>query len=131
LGKFILGKYDDGSNLWFENNNEEWEKAFHGKGRHCKIDEEIKEMIDSIIKYGFKNGDKNSHANCNDIFHPGKKIGNGVYASPNKDTTKQYSGTIIIKGSKYLTLFLIKVKKSDIRKCNCPNASDYWYSEEH
>lgn len=122
----ILGKYDDGSDLWLENNNEEWEKAFHGTGRHCKTDEEIKEMIDSIIKNGFKNGDKNAHANCNDIFHPGKKIGNGVYVSPNIDIAKQYAGTIINQGSKYLTLFLVKVKRSAIRKCNCPDASDYW-----
>ena len=122
----VLGKYDDGSNLWLENNNEEWEKSFHGTGRHCKTDEEIKEMIDSIITFGFKSGNKNVHANCNDIFHPGNKIGYGVYVSPNIDTAKKYAGTIIIKGNKYLTLFLVKVRKNAIRKCNCPNASDYW-----
>ena len=83
-------------------------------------------MIDSIITFGFKTGDNNAHANCNDIFHPGNKIGYGVYVSPNIDTAKKYAGTIIIKGNKYLTLFLVKVRKNDIRKSNCLNTSGYW-----
>ena len=68
----------------------------------------------------------NEHSECDDILHQGNKIGNGVYVSPNIETAKYYSGTIVIKGKKYLTLFLVKVKKDSIRKCNCPNASDHW-----
>lgn len=121
----VLGKYDDGNNLWLDIDSE-WKKAFHGTGRHCNSDEEIRDMIDSIIKFGFKNGNNNNHSECTDILHPGNKIGKGVYVSPNIETAKYYSGTIVIKGKKYLTLFLVKVKKDAIRKCNCPNASDYW-----
>lgn len=104
----------------------EWTKAFHGTGRHCKTDKEIKDMIDSIITYGFKSGNKNLHSKCNDINHPGKKIGNGVYVKPNINTAKHFAGSIIIEGKNYLTLFLVKVRKNAIRKCNCQNAYDYW-----
>ena len=47
----------------------------------------------------------NVHANHNDINHPGKKIGIGVYVTPNINTAKLYAGTIRIGGKKYLTLF--------------------------
>lgn len=122
----ILGKHDEGRDLWMDDNNNEWVKAFHGTGKHCKSDQEIKQMIDEIFKNGFKNGKNNVHANHNDINHPGKKIGIGVYVTPNIETAKQYSGIITKDGKKYLTLFLVKVKKKAIRRCSCQNASDYW-----
>ena len=85
----VLGKYDDGDDLWINDDNE-WEKALHGTGRHCKTDEEIKEMIDSIVTHGFKSGVNNVHENGNDILHPGKKIGKGVYVTPKIDIAKKY-----------------------------------------
>ena len=121
----VLGKYDDGDDLWIDDDIK-WEKAFHGTGRYCKNDDEIKEMIDSIVTNGFKNGTRNVHENCNDILHPGKKIGKGVYVTPKIDIAKAYSGTIVIDGKQYQTLFLVKVRKNCIKKCNCKKASDYW-----
>ena len=120
-----LGKYDDGDDLWIDDDIE-WEKAFHGTGRHCKNDDEIKEMIDSIVTNGFKNGTRNKHENCDDILHPGNKIGKGVYVTPEIDIARAYSGTIVINKKQYHTLFLVKVRKNCIKKCNCKNASDYW-----
>lgn len=121
----VLGKYDDGNDLWIDDDIE-WEKAFHGTGRHCKNDDEIKEMIDSIVTNGFKNGTRNVHENCDDILHPGKKIGKGVYVTPEIDIARAYSGTIVINKKQYHTLFLVKVRKNCIKKCNCKKASDYW-----
>ena len=68
----IKGKYDD--DLWIDDNNKKWIKAFHGTGRHCKTDGQIKEMIDSILLCGFKNGKNNKHSNCDDKYHSGKKL---------------------------------------------------------
>ena len=117
-------KYED--ERYLSINNNDWVKAFHGTGRHCKSENEIFELIDSIAQNGFKNGFNNVHANCDDIYHPGKKIGIGVYVTPNINTAKSYAGIIHLNGEQYFTVFMVKVKKSAIRKCNCPNASDYW-----
>ena len=83
-------------------------------------------MINSILQNGFKNGFNNVHASHEDKLHPGNRIGNGVYVTPNIDTARNYAGIITLNGKKYLTLFLVKVKKKAIRACRCPNASDYW-----
>ena len=37
-----------------------------------------------------------------------------------------YSFTIQIEGKDYKVLFLVKVKKNKIRRCNYSEASDYW-----
>ena len=122
----VIGKYDYEDNAWYNDNNGEWVKAFHGTGRHCRSDQEIREMINSILQNGFSNGKNNVHTNCNDKYHPGKKIGIGVYVTPNINIAKLYAGTIGIGGKKYLTLFLVKVRKKAIRGCRCKDASDYW-----
>ncbi len=85
--------------------------------------------MDSIIKNGFKNWINNAHANWDDKYNPGRKIGNGVYVNPNISTAISYSGIIYLNGEKYSTLFLVAVKKSAIKGCNCPDASDYWVVE--
>jgi len=122
----VVGKYDNGNDFWNDDNNKEWVKAYHGTGRNCKNEYEIKDMINSILQNGFKNGFNNAHAPCEDKLHPGNRIGNGVYVTPNIDTARNYAGIITLNGKKYLTLFLVKVKKKAIRACRCPNASDYW-----
>ena len=121
----IKEKYKD-DNYLLMNNNNEWIKAYHGTGRNCKSDSEIYDMIDNILKQGIKNGINNAHSNCDDKYHPGRKIGIGVYVTPIINTAKLYAGTIHKDGEKYLTIFLVRVKKSAIRGCNCPDASDYW-----
>ena len=84
------------------------------------------EKIDSIAKNRFKNRFNNVHANCDYIYHPGKKIRIGVYVTPYIATVKSYGGIIHINREQYFTVFVFKVKKSAIRECNCPNVSDYW-----
>ena len=103
-----------------------WVEAYHGTGRNCKNDFEIKDMIQSIWKNGFKNGSINAHANCMDINHPRKRVNVGVYVTPNLETAKEFAGTINFEGEEYKTIFLVKIKEDAIRQCNCPEALDYW-----
>ncbi len=107
-------------------NKGDWIDAYHGTGRNCQNEEEVKEMIKSIFNNGFKNGFNNVHANCDDICHPGKKVNIGVYVTPNIEIAKDYAGIIKFNGEEYCTVFLVKVKSASIRKCNCPDARDYW-----
>ena len=106
--------------------NEEWINAYHGTGRNCKNDKEIIDMIQSIYKNGFRNGKNNFHSECPDINHPGYKVGIGVYVTPIFEIAKNYAGEIEIQGERYSTIFLVKVKQNCIRRCNCPNALNYW-----
>ena len=109
----VEGKYDNGNDFWNDDNNKEWIKAFHGTGRNCKNEYEIKEIVNSILQNGFKNGFNNVHAFCEDKLHTGKRIGNGVYVTPNINIARNYAGSITLNGNKYLTLFLKKKKKSN------------------
>ena len=62
--------------------------------------------MDSIIKNGFKNGINNAHANCDDKYHPGRKIGNSVYVTPNISTCNFLLLNFYLSGEKYSILFL-------------------------
>ena len=84
-------EFNNNEYLSINNNSNEWVKAFHGTGRNCKSNNEIFNTVDSIIKNGFKNGINNAHANCDDKYHPGRKIGNSVYVTPNISTAISYS----------------------------------------
>ena len=109
-----------------QNDDNNWVDAYHGTGRNCTNEKEIKIMIESINKNGFRNGANNVHASCNDINHPGNKVGVGVYVTPNIKTAQKYAGIIHFEGNEYYTIFKVRVKKSVIRQCNCQNARDYW-----
>jgi hypothetical protein len=98
--------------------------AFHGTGRNCQTEKDILEMIENIFKNGFKNGYNNIHSECDDVRHPGEKVGIGVYVSPNLEVAKSYAGKILKNGKFYLCVVKVKVKKNAIRQCNCNK--DYW-----
>ena len=121
----IVGKYDDGDDSWLEN-GEEWIKAYHGTGRNCKTEQEIFDTINSIFNNGFHNGYNNLHADHDDIYHSGRKVGIGVYVTPNIETAKSFAGNITYNGEEYKTLFEVMIKKKAIRACNCPGANDFW-----
>ena len=121
----IVGKYDDGDDSWLEN-GEEWIKAYHGTWRNCKTEQEIFDTINSIFNNGFQNGYNNLHADHNDICHSGRKVGIGVYVTPNIETAKSFAGKITYNGEEYKTLFEVMIKKKAIRACNCPGANDFW-----
>ena len=110
--------------------DDEWIISYHGTGRHCRTEQEIFDMINSIFNNGFKNGQNNYHANHNDIYHKGGKVGIGVYVTPNIKTVKSYAGKITFNGEEYKTLFLVMVKKNAIKACDCPEAKDYWVVNE-
>ena len=77
-----------------------------------------------VFKYGFRNGYNNIHSECNDLRHPGEKVGIGVYVSPNLEVAKNYAGKIKKNGKYYLCIIEVKVKKEAIRQCNC--SQDIW-----
>ena len=128
IGLNVMNKYDNGDNTWLEmyNLEGEWCVAYHGIGR-CKEGKEVKKITSLIIEEGLKEGKAQAHFNCEDKFHPGKKVGEGVYCSPKIKEAEKYAGTIEINGKKYKTAFMVRVKPDAIRCCgNDEYAKDYW-----
>ena len=92
---FKEGKYN------YKIKDKDFDFAYHGTGRNCPTETEIKEMIENIFKNGFKNGNNNAHKECDDLRHPGEKVGIGVYVSPNLEVAKSYAGKIQKNGKDY------------------------------
>ena len=120
-----MDKYDNGNNTWIgmQNIDGEWCVAYHGVGRF-KDSKTIKDITGKIVKTEFRGGPNQAHENCYDIYHPGKKVKNGVYCTPNIYTAESYSGVSIINGGKYKTVLMVRVKPEAIRGCSCE--PDYW-----
>ena len=122
-GLNVFDKYDGGKNDWldFNNNPNEWAIAYHGVGRASDNPEKIAGLI---AKGGFKAGANQVYENDDDLFHPGKKVGKGVYCSPFPSIMDEYAGTSKINGKSYKVGLMIRVKPDKIRCAK--NQQDYW-----
>ena len=125
IGLKVWDKYDNKDNSWIGYNNSpgEWCVAYHGVGRY-QSSNNVKEITGKIYKSSFKAGKAQVHEGCDDLFHPGKKVGIGVYCTPNVDTAQGYSGESEINGIKYSTVLMVRVKPNAIRHCS--DSGDYW-----
>ena len=109
------------------NTEGEWCVAYHGVGRNQSSDN-VK-MVTNLIYTGekFKPGSGQSHINCQDIFHPGKTVGSGVYCTPLIKTAESYSGISTVNGQNYKTVLMVRVNPSSIRCDGCTqNTEQYW-----
>ena len=126
IGLNVLDKYDNGDNTWIgmDNAKGEWCVAYHGVGRGAGSSDNVKDITGKIVKSNFKAGSNQVHEGCDDIFHPGKKVGSGVYCTPNVETAEAYSGISEINGIQYNTVLMVRVKPDAIR--HCEDSGDYW-----
>ena len=123
IGLKVWDKYGDNTWLGMNNSSGEWCVAYHGVGRGNSSDN-VKNITGKIFKGGFKVGQNQVHENCNDIFHPGKKVGSGVYCTPTISTAEKYSGVSNINGISYKTVLMVRVNPKAIRHCS--DSGDYW-----
>ena len=124
IGLRVWDRYD-GENNWIGHNNnpEEWCVAYHGVACEESSDN-VKKIIGLIYKNGFKAGRRQAHSYCNDINHPGNKVGIGIACSPSIRCAEMYAGISTINGIKYKTVIMVRVKPSAIRCCNCFNINN-------
>ena len=83
IGLNVMDKYDDGDNTWIGMNNSEgeWCVAYHGVGCEQESDK-VKGITREICNDRFKPGLGQVHKGCEDMYHPGQKVGEGVYCTP-------------------------------------------------
>jgi hypothetical protein len=118
----IEEKNDNDESLNPDYNDNEWTIAFHGVGGGLTINK-VKDKLKKKIKEGLKQGKSQTKCNLDDIRHPGKKIGTGVYLTPNINYIDNYCGTISFNEKKYLVALKVKVKIDKIRQ---PKDEDIW-----
>ena len=126
IGLKVWDKYDNGDNTWLGMNNNpgEWCVAYHGVGNNQSSDK-VKNVTGVIYtSEKFKAGSGQVHKDCPDIYHPGKKVGVGVYCTPHIQTAEGYAGVSNINGTNYKTVLMVRVKSSAIR--HCTDSYDYW-----
>ena len=119
-GLKVWDKYDldkEGKkNDWlsYDNREGEWCIAYHGAG-HEKESKEVANIIGKVSKSNLKQGEENDYANDDDIKHPGQKVGNGVYCSPNPKVMEGYAGIIEKGNEQYKMGFMVRVNPKKIR----------------
>ena len=92
--------------------------AYHGVASGQSSDN-VKNVTGSIYKSKeFKPGGGQAHACCPDQYHPGKKVGKGVYCTPTIKTAEGYAGESNINGQLYKTVLMVRVKPNAIRHCD-------------
>ena len=119
IGLKVKNKYDNGDNTWIgmDNSPGEWCVAYHGVASGQSSDN-VKDVTGKIVKSTFKKGGGQAHADCPDQYHPGKKVGEGVYCTPTIETAEGYAGKSQINGEKYKTVLMVRVKPEAIRHCD-------------
>ena len=129
IGLKVMNKYEDDIWIGREKIEGEWCVAYHGIAIFRESNE-VKRITGSIYKSKFLPGSNQVHQDCDDIFHPGKKVGKGVHCTPKIETAEEYAGISKINGIKYKTVLMTRVKPDAIRQCGCTKGnSEYWVVE--
>ena len=124
IGLNVLDKYENNDWIGSSNLPGEWCLAYHGVGRFLNSTDNVKDVTGKIITGAFKAGQNQVHKDCDNVFKPGTKVGEGVYCTPNVDTALAYSGDSEINGKIYKTVLMVRVKPKAIR--HCLDSGDYW-----
>ena len=105
----------------------EWLVAYHGVGGGFNSDE-VANIVGSIINMGFKNGKRQPHKDCNDAFHYGCKVGEGIYFTPYINIAERFSGITNINDEKYKIVIMTRVNPKARRHCNkCEESKVFKY----
>ena len=130
FGLKVKGRYDKGNDDWLEpvGNPNEWAVAYHGVG--SGVTDNLEDIANKIAKGGLKPGSGQVYENAEDRFHPGNKVGRGVYCSPNPDVLEDYASQAKTKtkvnGKQYMIGFMLRVKPDKIRSPKDEDVDDYW-----
>ena len=127
IGLNVFDKFWDDRWLDMKNLPGEWVVAYHGVGSGLSADE-VKGIPGAIIGMGFKAGRRQAHKDCDDQFHPGQKVGEGVYCTPSIKVAEAYAGVCKIGKKKYKTVIMSRVNPKARRHCNtCPESRNFKY----
>ena len=128
IGLKVFDQYMDDRWMDMQNLEGEWVVAYHGLGR-ALIPGDLNPVIGGVVRMGFKNGVNQVHKNCEDFYHKGKKVGEGIYCTPFINIAEEYAGIAKINGKEYKIVIMVRVNPSARRHCNiCEESRNckYW-----
>ena len=127
LGFKVFNKYRGDCLLDMNNIQDDWVVAYHGVGKG-HLAEEVLGILGEIIGRGFKTGKRQVHKKCDDQFHPGQNVGEGIYCTPSIRVAEGFAGVCKIRRKKYKTVIMVRVNPNARRHCNsCEESKDYNY----
>ena len=127
IGLNVMGKYEN--NDWLENKTDssKWAIAYYSVGQSCSSNK-IKELINNIItKDGLNKGENQFKCSSQDKRHPNKKIGVGIYLTPDINIAEKFSGKITINNKKYKVVLMARVLIDQIRE---PPDINFWITSK-
>ena len=89
----------------------------------------MKKTIKLILESNLKPGKGQSFKDSYDSNHHGRKVGIGVYCSPDVNVLEEYAGILKIQGKRYQVGFMLRVKPDKIRIPS--NQKNYWVLNEN
>ena len=124
-GLRVTNRFDNGNNTWLDYKNLKgvWCVAYHGIG-YTYGGTQILSAINNIAMNNLKTGMRQQFKYSNDIYHPGEKVGAGVYVTPKPEVMENYCG-IYNNGEKNYKIGLMNRVRPD--RIRCPEEKDdYW-----
>ena len=121
-GLRVLNRFDKGDNTWFDykNSKGEWCVAYHGLGNSLGGSQ----ILNNFELNSLNTGIKKEFENSNDKNHPGEKVGEGIYVTPNPKVMEEICGIYNFERKKYKIAFMTRVHPKKIR---IPEKKpDYW-----
>ena len=112
-GLKVWDVYDGGDNTWLDYHGKkgEWAVAYHGTNL---------QFAGSIMKTGLAPGQRQAYADDDDVNHPGQKVGDGVYVTPDISIADGYSNS----NNGIKCVFMCRVNPKEIRYSK--NKPKYW-----
>ena len=115
IGLKVIRKYEDDEWLFDDSKDSKWAIAYHGVGGRLP-EKLVKEKLQKKIKEGLKQGRSQTKCHSEDFRHPGKRVGTGVYLTPNVNIAENYSGIISFNKERYKVALMAKVRIDKIRE---------------
>ncbi len=105
-GLFVYDQYDGGDNTWLGmtgTNPREWCVAYHGTSL---------KFAKSILINKLKAGERQLYEDDDDLNHPGQKVGQGVYVTPDISIAEGYAENI----NNYKCVFMCRINPKTMRE---------------
>ena len=127
IGLKVFNQYENDRWIDMQNQEGEWVVAYHGLGRGMESNR-LNKVMGDIYRMGFIPGGNQRHKDCDDFYHSGKKVGEGVYVTPYINIAEEYAGYAIINGKRYKIVIMVRINPKARRHCNtCEESKNYKY----
>ena len=114
-GLKVSGIYENDTWLGMNNCPGEWCVAYHGVARG-QDPNEVANITGNIYRTKFKPSTWGKATDDNDLRHPGRKCGLGVYCSPNPAYAEMYAGITEFNGERYKCALMLRINPQKIRQ---------------